>query len=126
MATSVEDTCQAWDVRIVGKVSDDGIDDEVIGHGGDIEHLRKYLPVERKTSCDYYSVRKTMESNNIYWMTDRTPHEALPMRETGYRQFFRLVTHKVGLWYEQHSTPNPNGVVPDPNITRIIKKSKFI
>ena len=32
---------------------------------------------------------------------------------------------QVSLWYEDHSTPNPNGVKPDPNITRIVKGSKF-
>ena len=41
------------------------------------------------------------------------------------RQFFRLVTSEVSLWFEEHSTKNPPGVVPDPNITKIVKGSKF-
>ena len=66
-----------------------------------------------------------MEANDIYWLTDRTPHEALPMKESGYRQYVRIVTSDVSVWHEDHSTPNPNGVVPDPAVTKIIKGSKF-
>ena len=127
MATSVKDTCQAWNLRIIA--DEDG--NEIIGHLGDLEHLRKYLPERSGATCNVYGdyweeqVREVIEPNQIYWMTDRTPHEALPMKESGYRQFFRLVTDNVGLWYERHSTSNPNGVVPDPKITKIIRKSKF-
>ena len=49
----------------------------------------------------------------------------IPMMKSEYRQFYRLVTDQVGLWYEQHSTPNPNGVVPDSNITSIVQGNKF-
>merc|ERR1719474_963391 len=68
-----------------------------------------------------------MEKDTLYWLTDRTPHEALPNEsgEAVYRQFFRLVTAEVSVWFQDHSTPNPNGVVPDPKITQIIKGSKF-
>ena len=31
----------------------------------------------------------------------------------------------VSLWYEDHSTPNPNGVQPNPKITKIVKGNKF-
>ena len=65
----------------------------------------------------------------LYWITDRTPHECLPqnneINKRGYRQFFRLVTHKVSTWYEKNNTPNPNGVKPDLKITKILKTSKF-
>eukprot|EP01083_Nonionella_stella_P063045 163872_1 len=111
MASSVENSCAVWDCKIVkykGK--------EALGHLGNIEHLRRHLPGDR---------RWVMDENCIYWLTDRTPHESLPMEKTGCRQFFRLVTHNVSVWYEQHNTKNPNGVVPDKRFTRIIKKSKF-
>ena len=121
MAASVNDTSQAWNVRIVP--DKDG--NEVIGHLGDMEHMRKYLPETSGDSWWQETVKEPIEQDTIYWMTDRTPYEALPMKKSGYRQFFRLVTDEVGLWYEKHSTPNPNGVVPDPKITKIIKKSKF-
>ena len=40
-------------------------------------------------------------------MTDATPHEALPLKESGYRQFIRIVGPDVSIWYADHSTPNP-------------------
>jgi hypothetical protein len=52
-----------------------------------------------------------MNPNTLYWMTDRTPHEALPSQKP-YRQYFRLVSPKIGIWYAKHSTPNPYGIVP--------------
>ena len=65
-----------------------------------------------------------LQANRLYWITDRTPHESLALAQSTYRQFFRLVTSKVDLWYEQHSTPNPLGVVPPPAV-RIVTESKF-
>ena len=35
------------------------------------------------------------------------------------------VTSRVGLWFADHSTPNPLGVVPDERITKIVKGNKF-
>jgi hypothetical protein len=32
----------------------------------------------------------------IYWMTDRTPHESLPLQASTLRQYFRLATSKAG------------------------------
>ena len=55
----------------------------------------------------------------------RTPHESLPLKEATFRQFFRIVTSKVSLWYRDHSTPNPLGVEPDPEITRTVVGDKF-
>jgi hypothetical protein len=82
---------------------------------GDCEDLRDRL----------YSYGPTeLEANHLYWITDRTPHEALPMPASGLRQFFRLVTEKVDVWYEQHSTPNPMGVTPPPSC-KIISENKF-
>ena len=106
MASNVPSSCRVWDCQIV--------DDNCIGHLGDIEHLRSLLPES-----------EVMEPNCLYWLTDRTPHESLPLRKKTYRQFFRLVTSQVSLWFEDHSTKNPLGVVPDPNSTKIVKGSKF-
>merc|ERR1712107_790288 len=55
----------------------------------------------------------------------RTPHESLPLKTGAFRQFFRLVTSQVSLWYADHSTPNPLGVKPDPAITKIVRGNKF-
>jgi len=110
MASTVQDSCRVWDC----KISEEHADNKVTGDMGDIEHLRYYLT---NSSC--------MKENRLYWLTDRTPHESLPLDARTYRQFFRLVTSQVSVWFQDHSTENPLGIVPDPNITRIVKGSKF-
>jgi len=111
LASSVGDSCQAWDCQV--NPGDDG--GEIIGHLGDIEHLREFLP----------DSNKRMREDTLYWITDRTPHESLPLARKTHRQWFRLVTSQVSLWFEDHSTKNPLGIVPDPDITTIVKGSKF-
>ena len=112
MASSVPNSCRIWNCQIRRP---EGNSPDVVGEHGDIEHLRPFLP----SSCE------TMDANTVYWLTDRTPHESLPLTKGTYRQFFRLVTSQVSAWFEDHSTKNPLGVVPDPKITQIIKGSKF-
>jgi len=97
----VNDSCRGWDVAIPKP-----------GHMGDCEHFRTYL------SCFPPTMFK---SGQLYWMTDSTPHEALPM-PPGYRQWFRFVTSAVSVWYSRHSTPNRLGVKPACDI---IHESKF-
>eukprot|EP00112_Aurelia_sp_Birch-Aquarium-sp1_P025731 Seg873.6 transcript_id=Seg873.6/GoldUCD/mRNA.D3Y31 product="hypothetical protein" protein_id=Seg873.6/GoldUCD/D3Y31 len=106
MASNASDSCKLYNSQIMN--------DELIGELGDIEHLREFLPQG-----------KVMEKDNLYWFTDRTPHEALPLKEGIHRQFFRLVTSQVSLWYIDHSTKNPRGVMPDPEMTKLVKGSKF-
>lgn len=62
-----------------------------------------------------------MEPHRLYWLTDRTPHRALPSRG-GMRQWFRLVSEHVDVWYSKHNTPNPLGVAPS---CRIVDVDKF-
>lgn len=61
-------------------------------------------------------------------MTDKTPHESLPIRSADdkmiYRQYFRLVVGDVTAWFADHSTANPLGIVP-PESVRIVHGSKF-
>merc|ERR1712139_709132 len=61
----------------------------------------------------------------MYWLTDRTPHETLPVKEDTYRQFFRVVTSSLSAWFPEHSTANRLGIKPDENITKIIEGNKF-
>ena len=63
-----------------------------------------------------------MKPSTLYWMTDKTPHEALPSVKDGMRQFFRLVSEDVGVWWAKHNTPNPLGVLPK---ALIVNKDKF-
>ena len=111
MASTVKNSCKVWDCRIL---PDEGEEGDIIGEHGDISHLVHYLPEGH-----------LMEENVMYWITDRTPHESLPLDRRTYRQLFRLVTSGVSLWFKDHSTINPKGVIPDPDITIIVKGSKF-
>jgi len=66
---------------------------------------------------------KVMEPSTLYWITDRTPHASLPSCGHYTRQFFRLVADEIGVWFAQHSTPNPLGVQPNAPIEY---QSKFV
>ena len=61
-------------------------------------------------------------------MTDKTPHESLPVPVSAgnnvCRQYFRLVLGPVSAWFAEHSTPNPLGTVPPPEV-RIVHGDKF-
>ena len=107
IASSVSNTCEVWDALVDRTVP--GIVDQ---HGG-CEHLRGILGHQGTK----------LQAGELVWMTDCTPHEALPQERSGYRQFFRVVTPYVSHWYADHSTPNPN--VPLPDHVQVIQGSKF-
>eukprot|EP00658_Telonema_sp_P-2_P021952 TRINITY_DN18760_c0_g1_i2.p1 TRINITY_DN18760_c0_g1~~TRINITY_DN18760_c0_g1_i2.p1 ORF type:complete len:278 (-),score=34.68 TRINITY_DN18760_c0_g1_i2:344-1177(-) len=96
MASNISDSCKVWDA----KVPEPGL-------GGDVEYLRGMLG-------DGIS----LDGNGLYWITDETPHESVPLATSKYRQFFRLVTGQVGAWFEEHSDPNPLVRLPE-NVKRI-------
>jgi hypothetical protein len=102
MASTVSNSCRAWDVHI-----------ETPGDMGDCEHLRTALN-NLEPVC--------MKADTLYWMTDSCPHESLPLEAHTVRQWFRVVTHKVDLWYSDHSTASPLGIQP---ACRIISGDKF-
>ncbi|XP_065659615.1 uncharacterized protein LOC101236717 [Hydra vulgaris] len=110
MASNIAGSCKVWNCQILP--GEDG--KCVISELGDIEHLREFLPES-----------EVMKENALYWITDCTPHESLPLSNKTYRQYIRIVTSKVSIWYEDHSTKNPLGVVPDSHITQIVRGSKF-
>ena len=110
MASTVDDSFKIWDCHIL----QDKDGSEIIGEMGDIEHLQAFLPQSEK-----------MKKNRIYWLTDRTPQESLPLKKGTYMQFLKLVTNEVSLWFEEHSTKNPKGIVPDPKVTKIVKGSRI-
>jgi len=105
MASSVPDSCRFWNVQV---------DELVVGDLGDLEHLRDVLG---PGTC--------MEPGILYWLTDTTPHESLPLPRETYRQYFRLVTSSLTAWYPEHSTANSLGIIPNPAITQTIDGSKF-
>jgi len=100
MASNTSNTCEVWDEYIKNPNAH-----------GDCDHLRESLGKGRK-----------MKEGELFWITDGTPHESLPLEADKHRQFFRLVTSEVSVWYEQHSTKNRLGILPD---CEILKENKF-
>merc|ERR1712192_78536 len=107
MASNTANSCRVWDVQLKHPAS-------VVGKLGDLEHLREVLG---EGTC--------MEAGKLYWITDVTPHESLPLEEDTYRQYFRLVTSSLSAWYPENATPHPLGLTPDPKTTEIIAGNKF-
>lgn len=99
MASS-DGSCRVWDAIVPG---------ESVSDHGAVSGLRAE-DAER------------MRGGALYWMTDRTPHESLPVERDTLRQFVRVVSNKVGAWWARHSTANPLGVMPD---CAILTWSKF-
>jgi len=94
MCSNVSDSCAVYKASIKNP-------SEIVGKLGSIEHLREFLDPP-----DF------MKSSEIWWITDKTPHEAKAMKTDLNRQFFRLVTSEVSVWYSKYSTPNPLGIKP--------------
>lgn len=103
MANNLSDTCMVYPNLIINPT-------EFVDKHGGIEHARNYLGKGTK-----------LQSNEICWMTDSTPHESLPITSNEKieveRSFFRLVVGDISIWYEKHNTPNPLGIQPDCQIT---------
>jgi hypothetical protein len=106
MASSVANSCRVWNTQVQDPAG-------VVGAHGDLQHLRGLL-----------GPGKILEAGQLVWMTDLTPHEALPLRAGTARSFFRLVTGKLSAWYADHSTPNPLGLKPPPDV-EIIRGNKW-
>ena len=85
-----------------------------------VEQFREFLP----RSGDELTDGVVMEANTLYWLTDRTPYEWLPSTSRTYQQVFQFVLSDVSIWFEDFSTPNPLGLIPDPLVTKIVKSSK--
>ena len=89
LASSVADSCRAWNCQVA---------DEAVGTLGDVSHLGEGMPQGF-----------LLQPGRLYWLTDRcrriqiqypsrflrSPHESLPLKEGAHRQFFRLVTSQV-------------------------------
>ncbi|KAJ3004207.1 UNVERIFIED_CONTAM: hypothetical protein HDU68_005239 [Siphonaria sp. JEL0065] len=97
IASNLDDTCKVWDCMI----KDHG---NVTYPLGNIEHMRDAL--------DVTETEVKLKANQLAWITDRTPHESLAQPKAGFRQFFRLVTSELSLWYSEHNTPNEVGTLP--------------
>jgi hypothetical protein len=111
MASNIADTCAVWNCRVNDPEGD------IVGLHGNIERLRSLLgPPTMK-----------LGANELVWMTDRTPHESLPLPPDmagARRQYFRLVVGEVTAWFADHSTPNPLGTRAPPSV-RVVTGNKF-
>lgn len=105
MASS-DGACQIWDCQVEQS--------KVDNHGE--------LLLNSKAELQSKHMPCSTTANQLYWFTDRTPHESLPVAEDGIRQFFRLVSSEIDVWWKQHSTSNPIGIQPD---CKILNNSKF-
>lgn len=108
MGSNISRSTRIWDCTLHPP-------EKVVGILGDVEHLR-----------DNLGEGTVLESGELWWLTDLTPHESVPLEETAYRQYFRVVTSGVSIWYAKHSTPNPLGVQPDPAVTKTVTHDKFL
>jgi len=100
MASNVNNSCSIWNNFI-----------EEPGDMGCCEHIREEL-----------GEGKLLKKGELVWITDATPHESMPLKENTKRQFFRLVTSDVSIWYKDHSTENRLGVKTN---AQIIEGNKF-
>mmetsp|Transcript_7564 Transcript_7564/g.19707 ORF Transcript_7564/g.19707 Transcript_7564/m.19707 type:complete len:372 (+) Transcript_7564:67-1182(+) len=105
MASTVDHSCRVFNCRPT--------DDAPRGLHGDLDDLRPLLPGGF-----------ALNAGTLVWLTDQAPHESLPLPAKTHRQFFRLVTPNIDVWYVDHSTPNPLGVTPPEGVT-ILAGSKF-
>lgn len=106
MASSVADSCVVYPALVKNpeKIADP--------LGGLPECTRKVL-----------GTGHTLEAGELVWITDRTPHESLPLPHGGHRQFFRLVVGPIDVWYSKHNTRNPCGTEPDATV---VDYDKFV
>ncbi|KAI9348660.1 hypothetical protein BDR26DRAFT_931042 [Obelidium mucronatum] len=107
VASSLDDTCQAWNCLI----REHG---DVTYPLGNIEHMRDAIGGK--------DTAVKLKANQLAWITDRTPHESLKLQKPGFRQFFRLVTSELSLWYSEHNSENELGTKPGCDV---FKGNKF-
>jgi hypothetical protein len=86
-----------------------------VGRHGNLEHMRPWIE-------DSKPKRSVLKANEIWWITDKTPHEALPLMINSERQFFRLIAADIDIWYSAHNTANP---MVEP-ACRVVDGSKFV
>ena len=106
MASNVANSCRIWNCKVADPA-------KTVGPLGDLEHMRTAL-----------GAGAALDAGEVAWITDCTPHESLPLPIGTKRQYFRLVTSDVTVWYADHSTKNPLGVKP-PDTVLIVKGNKF-
>jgi hypothetical protein len=108
LCSNVTDSTALWKSRVHDTFGD------VIGSHGSLERMRDILGAPDKL----------LGAGELVWLSDRTPHESLPLPQATQRQFFRLVVGEIGFWFSQHNTPNPTGFALPANVP-VIDGDKF-
>eukprot|EP01040_Poterioochromonas_malhamensis_P004326 gene4326-4638_t len=109
LASNVSDTTAIWNTRIHDTFGD------VIGPHGSLERMRSLLGPPAKR----------LAGGELIWLSDRTPHESLPIEDVSVRrQFFRLVVGEIAFWFADHNTANPTGYAV-PESVPIVYGNKF-
>ena len=104
-----ENSVQVWDAKI--KCDKSKNYKEIVDSDGKLDHVKPYI-----------GQSTVLKGSTAYWITDRTPLECLPFHiNQSYLQCFQLVTHQVSFWFEEFSTKNPIGVMPDSKITKHVR-----
>jgi hypothetical protein len=106
MASSVANTSQVFDALV------DKNKEGIVDQHGSCEHLRRIIGPGTK-----------LKAGELVWFTDRTPHEALPQKQSGHRTFFRVVTPRISHWFAEHNTPNPLVSLPEDVV--VVRGNKF-
>jgi hypothetical protein len=108
LVSNMSHSTAVWNSRV-----HDTFGDVIAKHGG-LERCRSVL-----------GEPKVLNAGELVWITDRTPHESLPLRDISRnRQFFRLVVGEISYWFTDHNTPNPTGFQV-PSSVPIIQGNKF-
>lgn len=109
LSSNISDSTAVWNSRIHDTFGD------IIGPHGSLERMRDLLgPPSKK-----------LAARELIWLSDRTPHESLPIAASLQRQFFRLVVGEIGFWFSAHNTPNPTGFAL-PDWVPVVHGEKFV
>eukprot|EP01040_Poterioochromonas_malhamensis_P003858 gene3858-4121_t len=109
LASNVSDSTAVWNCRVHDTFGD------IIGPHGSLERMREVLGPPTKR----------LGGGELVWLSDRTPHESLPIEDGSIRrQFFRLVVGEIAFWFADHNTRNPTGFEVPPYVP-IIEGNKF-
>eukprot|EP01040_Poterioochromonas_malhamensis_P017510 gene17510-20151_t len=109
LASNVSDSTAVWNCRVHDTFGD------IIGPHGSLERMREVLG----------PATKRLGGGELVWLSDRTPHESLPIEDGSIRrQFFRLVVGEIAFWFTDHNTRNPTGFEV-PSYVPIIEGNKF-
>jgi hypothetical protein len=108
LVSNMANSTAVWNSKV-----HDTFGDVICKHGG-LERCR-----------DLLGKPKILDAGELVWITDRTPHESLPLTDLSKRRhFFRLVVGEISYWFADHSTVNPTGFKL-PSTIPIVHGDKF-